>query len=137
MENKLSSNITHLEVRAEPRYWEDATVNGEEDTDGVLIPFRKGEMWCPLIRLEDGFIENWPTGTTANVHYKVCDQGEYWLVDSKENRLLKYKGDYVPDDFLCVDDNGYGDYIIFNVEANGFIKNWKFPVFDLDLWRTV
>ena len=53
---------TYIEVEAEVRYWEDATVNGQEDTTGTLMPFRFGDKWCPTIRLEDGWIVNWPEG---------------------------------------------------------------------------
>jgi hypothetical protein len=28
-------NATYIEVRAQVRYWEDATINGTEDTDGT------------------------------------------------------------------------------------------------------
>ena len=30
----------YIEVIAEVRYWEDATVNGKEDHDGAMIPMR-------------------------------------------------------------------------------------------------
>lgn len=33
----------YLEVCAQVRYWEDATVNGAEDADGTLIPAPCGE----------------------------------------------------------------------------------------------
>lgn len=32
-----------------------------------------------------------------------------------------------PDDFLCPTENGYGDYIIFKVDAHGLIKGWSKP----------
>lgn len=117
----------YIEVSAEVRYWEDAEVNGVEDTDGSLMPFRRGDLWCPTIRLSDGAIMGWPEGTTALVHYKVCDQGDYWLLDHDQNRIAKYQGDYVPDKFLCHGDEGYGDYIIFNVAEDGKIIDWNEP----------
>ena len=58
---------------------------------------------------------------------KVCDQGEYWLLDSERKRVAKWGGDYVPDDFLCHGDRGYGDYIIFKVGADGVIAKWRAP----------
>ena len=64
---------TKLRVSAGVRYWEDASVNGVEDTDGTLIPFRKGDLWCPIIDLETGQIYDWPAGANAYIHYKVCD----------------------------------------------------------------
>jgi len=89
----------YIELEAEVRYWEDASVNGADDLAGTLIPFRRGDLWCPKIRLADGFIVGWTEGTTADVHYKVCDQGEYWLA-SECGRIAKWRGDYVPNNFL-------------------------------------
>jgi len=117
----------YIEVSAEVRYWEDASINEVEDYDGNLIPHRKEKLWCPVIRLADGLVLDWPEGTTADVHFKVCDQGEYWLLDEKRNRVAKWNGFYVPDDFLCHGDNGYGDYIILKIGADGIIEKWEKP----------
>lgn len=119
-------NATFLEVEAEVRYWEDASVNGQEDAEGKLIPFRYSDKWCPVIRLADGWIVKWPEGTTADVHYKVCDAGEYWLA-TDTGRVAKWAGSYVPDAFLCHGDTGYGDYIIFKVGSDGRIEGWNPP----------
>lgn len=117
----------YIEVSAGVRYWEDATVNGIEDHDGSLIPARHGELWLPVIRLADGVVMDWPTDTEADIHYKVCDAGEYWLLDADRQRIAKWAGFYVPDRFLCHGDNGYGDYIIFKVGAGGAIQKWRQP----------
>lgn len=127
----------YIEVRAEVRYWEDSLVNGVEDESGSLIPFREGSLWCPKIRLSDGMVMNWPEGTIADVHYKVCDQGEYWLLDENSERIAHWKGYYVPDAFLCHDDEGYGDYIIFKVGGDGFIINYRAPEIDESRWEDV
>lgn len=124
-----------LVVDAGVRYWEDATVNGVEDSEGTLIPHRNGERWQPAIDLATGEILDWPTGTTADVHYKVCDDGEYWLADETGKRLWKWGGCYVPDDLLCVGDRGYGDYIIFKVGADGKIAGWKRPTINAADWE--
>lgn len=129
-------NTTHLFVEAEVRYWEDTSVNEQDDADGSLIPLRRGALWCPVINLETGKILGWPVGTTADVHYKVCDQGEYWLGDGN-TKSLKWRGHYVPDDFLCVGDSGYGDYIIFKVNADGLIQDWVRPDIDLERWKAL
>ena len=118
---------TYIEVRAEVRYWEDATVNGQEDADGTLTPARVNESWRPVIRLADGLVMDWPQGTTADIHYKVCDAGEYWLLDDGRKRVAKWAGFYVPGEFLCHGDNGYGDYIILKVGADGLIAGWSAP----------
>ena len=78
---------TYVEVSAGVRYWEDATINGTTDTDGKLTPLRKGDNWEPVIRLADGMVMDWPQGTTADVHFKVCDAGEYWLLDDERKRV--------------------------------------------------
>lgn len=124
-----------LIVEAGVRYWEDATVNGKEDTEGTLIPLRKGDLWAPVIELATGQIRDWPQGTTADIYYKVCDAGEYFLADAKGNRLCKCGGHYVPDSLLCVGDNGYGDYIILTVAEDGKIAGWSKPDLDLEEWE--
>lgn len=115
-------NFTHLKVSCGARHWEDATVNGVEDTEGTLIPFREGDNWCPVINLETGIINDWPQGTTAEVHYKCCDDGEYWLI-ADDGFELKYPGDYVPN-ILDLDGESYGDYVIMDIDENGQIANW-------------
>lgn len=131
------AEATHIEVEAGVRYWEDASVNGaDEDNDNPSIPLRKGEAWCPRIRLADGVIEEWPEGTVAVVHYKVCDAGRYWLTDADGKRIAKWKGFYVPDDFLCPADNGYGDYIIMQINGSGKISGWSNPEIDRDQWES-
>lgn len=122
-----------IEVSAEVRYWEDAYLNGEEDAEGK-IPLRNGVLWEPVIELETGQVQNWPEGVTADVHYKVCDQGEYWLLGAAKQRLAKWKGCYVPNDILCVGDNGYGDYIIFKVGGDSAVIGWKKPSLDAEQW---
>lgn len=126
----------YLEVEAEVRYWEDAAINGQEDTHGALVPFREGALWSPRIRLHDGWIVDWPSGVTAYIHYKVCDQGQYWLADDFV-RIAKWRGDYVPDEFLCHGDTGYGDYIIFAVGPDGSIHDWNNPVINADEWTAM
>lgn len=122
---------TYIEVDAEVLYWEDASLNGQEDTYGTLMPFRFGDKWCPVIRLADGWIVDWPEGTTADVHFKVCDAGEYWLLDDERKRVAKWSGFHVPDDFLCPGESGYGDYIILKVGADGQILKWRTPTVEI------
>lgn len=130
------STARYLRVRAEVRYWEDARLNGVEDTEGK-IPMRSGECWLPIIDLRTGAVLEWPVGITAKVHYKVCDAGEYWLLNEKRQRIAKWKGYYVPDALLCIDSAGHGDYIILTIGADGFIVNWRFNGLDPDQWNPV
>lgn len=118
-----------LSVEAGVRYWEDATVNGTEDTDGKLIPCRAGDLWKPEIDIDKGVILNWEQGKTAQIHYKVCDSGCYYIKDDAGNLLLKIEDNYVPA-IMCPEGNGYGDYIIMNVLADGSIENWVADIGD-------
>ena len=79
--------------------------------------------WCPVIDIETGKILNWEQGKTGNVYYKVCDDGNYKLLDENDNIVVD-KNCYVPD-FLAIDDSGYGDYIIMTIDENGNIQRWK------------
>jgi len=122
---KKEFEVKTLLVEADVRYWEDATVNGVEDENGDLIPCKVGDTWKPIIDLETGLITNWEKGKEANIHYKVCDAGEYWLQDENGEKIVKAKGYYVPE-FLAIDDIGCSDYIIMKVDKEGKINNWRF-----------
>ena len=125
-------DVAAILVMAEVRYWEDGTINGTVDTDGTLIPLRNGECWEPVIALDTGRVRDWPEGTTADVHYKVCDAGEYYLLDGAD-RIVAEKHGYVPD-MLSVGDSGYGDYIILKIGPDGLIEGWEPPIIDPELW---
>lgn len=124
-------NILH--VKAGVRYWEDATVNGETDEHGTLIPFRIGDYWCPKINIDAGIVLNWPQGMVADIHYKVCDDGEYWIGTEAE-KLMRWCGDYVPDDFLCHGSNGFGDYVILKIGTDGKIADFVKPAVSVLMW---
>lgn len=126
-------NARFIEVSAGVRYWEDATLNGIEDAEGKM-PFRTGDLWRPIIELTNGRILNWPDGVEADIHYKVCDDGEYWLLNNEGRRIAKHKSYYVPNSILCVGGNGYGDYIIFKVGGDGLIVGWRNPNIDDEDW---
>jgi len=113
--------VTTLKIRAGVRYWEDGTVNGQEDINGDLIPFRDGDYWCPTIDLYSGTVRDWPIGTTADVHYKICDDGYYYLLDDKGEQVFSIEQDYVPNKLIPGD---YGDYIVMNIDETGKITNW-------------
>jgi len=123
-------DIKTLHVQADVRYWEDAEVNGEADNDGLLIPCRRGGLWCPIIDLDNGKIVNWDNGKTADIHYKVCDAGVYELRSETGDLVLKRDGCYVPG-ILSPGGEGYGDYIIMKVDENGAIENFDSDIDDL------
>lgn len=124
---KQEIEVKSVRLKAGVRYWEDATVNGVEDAEGDLIPLRDGEYWCPEIDIDTGRILNWPEGTTADIHYKVCDDGSYYLIDDKGNTIGVIEDDYVPNSLIP---GSYGDYIIMQVNEQGIVTNWpKKPSF--------
>ena len=116
-------DVVYLKVNANVRYWESADVNGIEDSDGKLIPFREYDMWNILIDIKTGIIQNWPKDKSANVHYKVCDMGNYYFLDKNFNELYSLENEYVPK-FLSPKENNFGDYIILDIDNNGQIDNW-------------
>ena len=134
IQTPVSFTPVFLHVAARPRYWEDATVNGETDTvNGDLIPLKSGGVWNLTIELATGRVCQWPQGTTAEVHYKVCDAGEYWLVD-EDGKRAKWAGGYVPDDLLA-SGNGYCDYIILKISAEGMCEGWIQPELNGKQWK--
>lgn len=116
-------DVKFLGVSAGVRYWEDATVNGVEDEEGELMPFINGEYWEPIIDVEKGIILDWPKGMTADIHYKVCDDGRYTLLDEKHDLIASVDGYVI--DMLCPEGGGYGDYIIMHVDGDGNIKDFE------------
>lgn len=140
----IDFEAVYLKVNAGVRYWDDAKVNGEYDTNcedlenpdaAPTIPCAEyvGEQnrvlhgenwrWRPLIDIETGQIVNWKKGTTAHIHYKVCDDFQCDILDKDKNIITSYDG-YVPK-IMCPADEGYGDYIIMDVDENGFIQKWN------------
>lgn len=132
------AQATHLDVEARPGYWEDAKVNGvEEDNDAPTIFGVSGDTWRIRINIAEGRIEGWPKNMEAEIHYKVCDDGEYWLSNADGQRVAKWRDYYVPGEYLCHGDNGYGDYIIMNVSGMGFINNYMTPALDYECWEVL
>jgi len=114
-------DVEYLFVEAGVRYWEDGVINGVEDKDGN-IPCRDGDCWKPLININTGKIINWTQGVRANIHYKVCDNGTYKLLDANMELIKKIR-DYVPK-MLSPKEEGWGDYIIMDIDADGQIQDW-------------
>lgn len=114
-------DVKTVEVKAHVRYWEDATINGVADEEGTLTPCRQGDCWCPIIDIDTGIIINWTKGVTADVHFKVCDAGSYFLKDAEGNIVLSRENDYVPNELIP---GSYGDYIEMQIDENGKIADW-------------
>lgn len=118
--------VSTLHVKAGARYWEDTEVNGITDEDGKMIPCREADYWCPIIEVDTGKILNWEQGKTANVHYKCCDNNYYTLHNELGEEIITDEG-YVAS-CLCPKENGFGDYIIMDINENGMIQDWEFDI---------
>ena len=99
----------------------------EPDGEGAWI-------WHLIIDPRIGKVVNWPVAYNlpieAKVHYKVCDEcGIEFLVGGKYRCNNDCNSGYVPD-FLAIDKEGYGDYIIITIDKDGYIKNWSVNAFN-------
>lgn len=121
---KKEVNVKYLLVDAGVRYWDDSSFNGVTDTEnGTNAPFKEGDRWIVLIDVDKGKIIGWKQGMTADIHYKICDDGHYTCLDVNKEDICGIET-YVPS-ILCPKDNGYGDYIIMDIDENGIIKDWN------------
>ncbi len=129
---KKEVEVKFIKVDAQVRYWDDAEINGATSEEGLNIPFKNGDMWQPIIDIESGVIVDWPKGTNASFHFKICDAGSYYLLDENNNEVVSRLNNYVPNG-LCHGDQGYGDYIIFSVNEDGSIVDYSNKI-DPDEW---
>lgn len=120
--------IKTLKVKAKVRYWEDSCIDGFADTEKNM-PCKVGNFWCPEIDIDTGCIKNWDIGKTASIHYKVCDNCSWKILDVNGNCIQDVEDQYVPDS-LCPTESGWGDYIIMNIDTNGKIANFSFSIGD-------
>lgn len=111
--------VRYLRASMGVRYWEDATLNGQTRFEEDYFPLREEDVWNITIDLHTGHILNWPLGTDASVHFKVCDDGVYTLLDENMNEVVEKEG-YVPGMI-----GEYGDYVVLDIDQNGYIKNFK------------
>lgn len=122
------------------RYWEDSEVNGVEDNEtNPKMPCvdmthniwndRDELAWCPIIDLDTGQITNWQKGVKASIHYKSVDENLIFIKTRAGDIAKKYEG-YVPK-FLCPKEKGYGDYVIMDIDENGFIQDFDNELDDI------
>ena len=141
IKRRVDIELKYLKVDAVIRYWQDSIINGKRDNDceeepnEPQMPFAKyrGEEnrtlraynwhWEPTIDIDNGRILGWTEGTSASIHYKVCDEFYCEILDDNNNTVYSYDG-YVPR-CMCPKENGYGDYIIMDIDSNGFIQRWN------------
>lgn len=129
--------MKYILVEAYVRYWEDGYINNEQDNDlDPKMPcIENNNIWKIIIDIDTGKIENWPDNIVADIHYKVCDAGEYYILDENKQKIFKYYDHYVPK-FLSIESKGYGDYIILKINNDGYINNWKFNFIE-DEWNKI
>lgn len=132
IEKEVDLSMAECQIFA--RYWEDSEINGvEDDAENPKMPCIEkvdGELaWCPVIDLDNGLIMNWPQGTTASIHYKSCDENVIRIFDADCNEVKRYEG-YVPK-FLSPKEDGWGDYVIMDIDQNGYIQNFKADLDDI------
>ena len=124
VEAKIKVPVTHLKAFMDVRYWEDAEVDGVDESDEEpLIPFYSPNGWQIFVDLETGKIDGWPKGVTAKTHYKVADAGIYSLLNAAGEVVVE-RDWYVPS-MLYPNADGFGDYVILNINEDGIIKDWK------------
>lgn len=143
-------DLDKIIVEAGVRYWVDCKYsedngntwieaeNDDDITDAEFkkhIPFierkdigyKESDYWCITIDINEGKVLNWPKGYCLNTWFKVCDDGLYQVIDIDGNVVwdsMKTGYYYVPG-FLCIDDEGYGDYMDLTIDGEGYIKDWK------------
>ena len=131
VKREVVMDATTILVNTYVRYWEDTDVNGQpDDCDVPKIPCAvKSDCgdyyWKPIIDIETGQILNWQQGVTAKVFYKVCDEFACKVIEQVAgitNLIKDYEG-YVPD-FMCPSGEPDGDYIVMDINGNGYIQDW-------------
>lgn len=121
---KQDVSVKHLLAQMQVCYWEDAKVNGEDESDDTpKMPLKDGDMWNIKIDLSTGMIEGWPQGVTAQTHYKVCDAGIYSLLNAAGEVVVE-RDWYVPS-MLSPSGEGFGDYVIMEIDGAGKIEGWS------------
>ena len=131
-----TTRVRYLQAIIPIRYPEDATVNGEVDETGELLPLQhiNNRKWDITIDLRNGKIHEWPIGTTADVHFKVVDEGCYYLLDEDGNEVARRIKDYVPSKLLA-NGEGWGDYVILTIGKDGQIDDWVANPIDVNDWQ--
>jgi len=109
----IEVNITHVLVNLPVRYDEEDIPND--------FPLREGKMWNAKIEIDTGKIEGWPMGQVGEFYMKVVDEGTYRLLDDKGAVVASIEQNYVPHGVIPGE---YGDYVDFDIDANGVITNW-------------
>lgn len=121
-------DIAIVDCYIHARYWDDSEVNGVEDDAKepkmpCIVEHLGEKAWNIIINIDNGQITNWPKGTTASIHYKSVDENYISIIDRDTNTVKEYDG-YVPR-FLCPKEAWDGDYVVMDIDENGFIQDFK------------
>ena len=90
------------------------------DTEDIPndFPGREGDILTITIDLDGdtfGHVRDWPHPLTADLHMRVTDKGQYYLLDADDRVIAQRVDDYVPS-CVCVSYNKYFDLC---VDPNG------------------
>jgi hypothetical protein len=133
-EKEKISYPRYLKIEANPRYLEDTYLNEKEDEKGeICIYDNTTGMLDFIIDMVEGKILGWDNTQEAKIHYKIVDEGKYYLIEYIAQYMYvirkEYYSCYVVDELLVINDKGYGDYMIMEVDKDGYIKNY--PSYDM------
>lgn len=118
-------NVNKLHFRVPVRYWENAQFYCPNDkTANCGIPGRDGQYWDCTIDIDSGKILNWIWDVVGSVYFKVYDEFSCEFIDDKGRYIYTIKNDYVPD-FMCPKEQGFGEYIIMDIDEAGTIEKWS------------
>lgn len=87
---------------------------------GDESPSRRHDRWDVTVAIDNGQIQGWPAGVSAELDMKVTDEGTYILLDHAGEALADIYENYVPE---CVPGR-YGDYVEMTIGPDGTIKEW-------------
>lgn len=118
------TKIRFIEFSAYVRFWEDCQFfDNETPVTEDKIPFRNEDKWGGVIDVDNGIFLNWPKGISGSVHFKVCDEFSAKFKDLNGKIIHEFENEYVPN-FMCPLDNGFGDYIIMDINNDGSIDGF-------------
>lgn len=131
--NNLTTQSKYLHISI-PYYMEDSLITFD---DGVMTELECDEDFAiPMldkenlrinivIDLSEGRVVDWnnPDGY-LRMQAKVRDGGTYTLLDDQMQPRWQIRG-YVPSKLIPPYEEGYGDYITLEINADGTIANWR------------
>jgi hypothetical protein len=95
-------------------------LNGDEDIP-YDFPLRINDNWSALVQIDTGRILMWPCIKGGLLQMKICNRGDYRLLDSNFDLITRIQDDYVPNNLIPGE---YGDYIDLHIDEKGYITNW-------------